>query len=163
VCVCVCVCVSRIPQKPEEDIKFIRADIISIHSRCWEPSLRPQEEHQVIWNTEPSIHLSPLIIITVCVCVFVCVCVCVEVNLESRRGHHFIRADIISIQYKWWAPILGPHEEQQGIWATEPSIHLSPLINISVWLCVCVCVGVGVGVCAGILRGQKRTSNSLQQ
>jgi len=105
----------------------------------------------------------------VCVCVCFCVCVCVEVNLESRRGHHFIRADIISIQYKWWAPSLGSQEEQQGIWATEPSIHLSPLINISVWLCVCVCVCVcvcgcvGVGVCAGILRGQKRTSNSLQQ
>jgi len=113
------------------------------------------------------------------VCV-VCVCVCVSVfvrvgvcacNLRGQRGHQIIRADIISIHYRCWEPSLGPHEEQQAICTTEPSIHLSPLIIITVivcvcvcvWVCACVCVCVCVPVCAGNLRGQKRTSNSLEQ
>jgi len=54
--VCVCACVCRYPQRPEEDIKFIIADIIIIQCRCLEPSLGPQEEQQAIWNTETSIH-----------------------------------------------------------------------------------------------------------
>jgi len=56
VCVCVWVCVSRKPQRPEEDMKFIRADFISIQYRCWKPSLGPQEEQQAIWSPEKSIH-----------------------------------------------------------------------------------------------------------
>jgi len=58
--------------------------------------------------------------------------------------------------------ILGPQEEQQAIWNTEPSIHLSPLITITVWVCLCV-LCFCVHVCAGNLKGQKRTSNSLEQ
>jgi len=80
VCVCVCLCVYvfvQVISEAREDTKFIRADIISIQYRCWEPSLGPHQEQQAIWTTEPSIHLSPLIIITVIVCVCVCVCVCV--------------------------------------------------------------------------------------
>jgi len=53
------------------------------------------------------------------------------------------------------------------MWNTEPSIHLSPLIIITLCVCVCVCVCVYVcvclRVCAGNLRGQKRTSNTLEQ
>jgi len=76
VCVCVRVCV-QVTSEPEEDIKFIIADIINTQCRCWETSLGPQEEQKAIWSTEPSIYLSPLIIITVIECVCVCVCVCV--------------------------------------------------------------------------------------
>jgi len=60
---------------------------------------------------------------------------------------------------------LGPQEEQQGIWTTEPSINLSPLIIITVCVCLCVCVCVCVCVCECLLlcavnlRGQSRTSN----
>jgi len=61
VCLFVHVCARNF--RPEEDIKFIRADIIIIQCRCWEPSLGPQEEQQAIWTTDPSIHLSHLIII----------------------------------------------------------------------------------------------------
>jgi len=68
---------------------------MSIQCRFSEPSLGPQEEQQASWNTEPSIQLIPLIIITVCVCVFVCVCVCVCVcvlacvagNLKGQKRH----------------------------------------------------------------------------
>jgi len=93
------VCVHVISEA-REDTKFIRADIISIHYRCWEPSLGPHEEQQAICTTEPSIHLSPVIIITVIVCVCVCecvrvcvcvcVCLCVQVILEARRGHQIL-------------------------------------------------------------------------
>jgi len=47
VCVYVCVCV-HVTSVPEEDIKFIIADIINTQCRCWEPSLGPQEEQQAI-------------------------------------------------------------------------------------------------------------------
>jgi len=57
--------------------------------------------------------------------------------------------------------ILGPHQEQQAIWTTEPLINLSTLIIITlcvcVWVCVCVCM------CVQVTSGQKRTSNSLEQ
>jgi len=89
VCVCMCACVCRYPQSPEEDTKFIRSDLIIIQCRWWEQSLGPHEEQQAIGTTVPSIHLSPLIIITVIVCVCVCVCVwvCVPVTSEARRAH----------------------------------------------------------------------------
>jgi len=104
VCVCVSVCVgvcarvcAQVTSEARRDIKFIRDDIISFQCRCCEPSSGPQEEQQAIWTTEPSIHLSPLIIITVCVCVSVCLCVCVcvclcvhvfvQVTSEVRREH----------------------------------------------------------------------------
>jgi len=35
---------------------------------------------------------------------------------------------------------LGPQEEQQAMWTTEPSIHFNPLIIITVCVFVCVCV-----------------------
>jgi len=165
VCVSVCMCV-QVKSEARQRHQIIRADIISIQCRCWEPSLRPQEEQQAIWTTEPSIHLSLLIIITVCLCVCVCVCVCVCLrvfagNLERpEEDIIFIRADIVSLQCRCWEPSLGPQEEQPAIWTTEPSIHLSPLIIIT--LCVCVCVSVCVyvcvclHVCAGNLLGQNR-------
>jgi len=86
--VCVCVCAQEI-SRPVQDIKFIRADIISIQCRSREPSLGPHKEQQAIWITETSIHLNMLIIITGCVCVCVCVRarVFVQVTLEARRGH----------------------------------------------------------------------------
>jgi len=147
VCVCVCACVCRYPQRPEEDIKFVRADIVSIQCTCSEPILGPQEEQQAIWTTEPSIHLSPLIIVTawvcVCLCVCVCVCVCACVCRYPQRPEEdikFVWADIVSIQCTCSEPILGPQDEQQAIWTTEPSIHLSPFIIITVIECVCVCV-----------------------
>jgi len=64
----------------------------------------------------------------------------------------FIRDDIISIQCRCCEPSLGPHEGQQAIWTTEPSIHLIPLIIITVCVCVCVCMNVCLRVCAGNLR-----------
>jgi len=161
VCVCVWVCVSRKLQRPEEDIKFIRADFISIQYRCWKPSLGPQEEQQAIWSPEKSIHYSPLIIITVCVCVCVCVCARVCVCRERQSPDEdikFIRADIRSIQCRCWESRLQPQEQKQAIWTTEPPIFLGPLIIIT----LCVCVSECVCVCMCVSRDSQRPEEDIK-
>jgi len=55
---------------------------------------------------------------------------------------------------------LRSQEEQQAIWTTEPSIHLIPLIIITVCVCVsvcvvCVCVRMCVQVTSMARRGHQ--------
>jgi len=96
----------------------------------------------------------------------VCVCVRVRVCAGNLRGQKrtqkSIRADIKSIQCRYWEQSFGPHEEQQANWTTEPSIHLSPLIIITVFVCVCVGGGLRARVCVQVTSEARRGNQFIQ-
>jgi len=111
VCVCVCVHVCACNIRREEDIKFIRADIISIQCRCWEPRLGPQEEQQDIWTTNTLRHTHTVLII---------------------KGLKLIGGSVFQMScFSFWGPKLGSHHVH-WILIMSALMNLSPHLDSEV-------------------------------